>query len=156
MPPDLNPSSPSRMKTSCSPCSFLTTSSKDLDHSEPASRAPGTESSVNACEVDQDLKRGFCGCACVRGRLLKRGSRCLCVSVQSCECTERRELPSLWSWTSTVTFLLATVGSTLTPFYMMQTLSFTPKTRSTMASGSQALTTPSSPRRIIYLSLRSQ
>lgn len=62
-----------------------------------------------------------------------------CVCLLRAVNAQSTERSSLWSRNSS-DISPSNNGGTLTPFSMMQTLSFTPKTQSTKTTGSQALT----------------
>lgn len=115
LPPHLILLSPSRMRTSCSPCSCLTTSSKDLDQ-----RGRWRQGGKCVCKRKSGSKREreFVN-VCVRGRLLtcKLVLVCLLRAV-SPEGTER---PSPSSWFPS--------GVAPSPSLIMQNLSFTPETQ---------------------------
>lgn len=115
LPPHLILLSPSRMRTSCSPCSCLTTSSKDLDQ-----RGRWRQGGECVCKRKSGSKREreFVN-VCVRGRLLtcKLVLVCLLRAV-SPEGTER---PSPSSWFPS--------GVAPSPSLIMQNLSFTPETQ---------------------------
>lgn len=97
------PSSPRRMRTSCSPCSFSTTSSKDPDRPETCARDECERWIRSLKRVGRVVLFFFCGC--VGGSLLERGSRCLCVCLsQEAVNAQSAGGSSLCSWTSTVTF----------------------------------------------------
>lgn len=96
------------MRTSCSPCSFLTTSSKNLVQRACWHRGRGC---VNVCKVDQDLKESLW--MCVRGHLLT------CKLVLVCVCWElwmhRAQRGPLSGPGTPVTFLQATVEAPWLP-----------------------------------------